>query len=117
MPVWTWEHALRSEKGRWYDSVWVRQEPLPLGLQAKPKKACATMNVGEKVGRYEITAFLGKGGMGEVFRARDAHLKRDVAIKISASQFDHRVRREAEAVAALNHPASALCTMSARTTW
>ena len=67
------------------------------------------LGTGDKLGRYEITTLLGKGGMGEVYRARDPQLKRDVAIKVSTAQFTDRFRREAEAVAALNHPN--ICTL------
>ena len=65
---------------------------------------------GVKLGHYEIVAPLGAGGMGEVYRARDTILKREVAIKIlpdSYSSDTERLRRfqlEAEAAAALNHP-------------
>src|SRR6202163_4507047 len=59
---------------------------------------------GEKLGPYEILAPIGKGGMGEVYRAYDSRLKRDVAIKVSAEQFSERFEREAQAIAALNHP-------------
>jgi predicted Ser/Thr protein kinase len=59
---------------------------------------------GDKLGPYEILALIGKGGMGEVYRARDTRLKRDVAIKISAERFSERFEREARAIAALNHP-------------
>jgi len=59
---------------------------------------------GEKLGPYEIVSLIGKGGMGEVYRARDPRLNRDVAIKVSAVQFSERFDREARAVAALNHP-------------
>src|ERR1700676_5200026 len=59
---------------------------------------------GEKLGPYEIVALLGEGGMGEVYRARDPLLGRDVAIKTSRRQFNERFEREARAVAALNHP-------------
>src|ERR1700730_6718434 len=58
---------------------------------------------GEKLGPYEILAPIGKGGMGEVYRAHDSRLKRDVAIKVSAAQFSERFEREAQAIAALNH--------------
>ena len=68
-----------------------------------------SLGTGDKLGRYEITTLLGKGGMGEVYRARDPQLKRDVAIKVSTAQFTDRFRREAEAVAALNHPN--ICTL------
>src|ERR1700688_997375 len=60
--------------------------------------------VGDKLGPYEILAPIGKGGMGEVYRARDPRLNRDVAIKVSAAQFSERFEREAKAIAALNHP-------------
>jgi Tol biopolymer transport system component/predicted Ser/Thr protein kinase len=59
---------------------------------------------GTKLGPYEILAPLGAGGMGEVYRARDTRLGREVAIKVSAQQFSERFEREARAVAALNHP-------------
>jgi Tol biopolymer transport system component/predicted Ser/Thr protein kinase len=59
---------------------------------------------GTRLGPYEILALLGAGGMGEVYRARDPRLGRDVAIKISAERFSERFDREARAVAALNHP-------------
>src|SRR5215471_69457 len=58
----------------------------------------------EKVGRYEILALIGKGGMGEVYKAHDPAAGRDVAVKISHAQFSDRFSREAKAVAALNHP-------------
>ena len=66
--------------------------------------------IGDKVGPYEIVATLGSGGMGEVYRARDTKLGRDVALKIlpSASGADPerlaRFEREARLLAALNHP-------------
>ena len=67
------------------------------------------MNVGDKLGPYEIVALIGKGGMGEVYRAHDPRLGRDVAIKVSAERFSARFEREARAVAALNHPN--ICTL------
>src|SRR5215471_13548749 len=68
------------------------------------------LTIGTQLGSYEITALLGKGGMGEVYRARDSKLKRDVAIKILPEEFSSgpervvRFQREAEALALLNHP-------------
>src|SRR5580658_8848762 len=59
---------------------------------------------GEKLGPYEILALIGAGGMGEVYKAHDPRLKRDVAIKVSVQQFSDRFEREAHAIAALNHP-------------
>jgi len=62
------------------------------------------LSSGDKLGPYEILASIGAGGMGEVYRARDARLNRFVAVKISAAQFSERFEREAKAIAALNHP-------------
>jgi serine/threonine protein kinase len=59
---------------------------------------------GTTLGPYEITAFVGAGGMGEVYKARDTRLDRTVAIKRCRSQFGERFEREARAIAALNHP-------------
>jgi|SRR5579872_197492 len=65
---------------------------------------------GTKLGPYEVLAALGAGGMGEVYRARDARLGRDVALKVLPESFAkdadrlHRFEQEARAVAALNHP-------------
>ena len=56
------------------------------------------------MGPYEILSQLGAGGMGEVYRARDPRLGRDVAIKVSAEKFNERFEREAKVVASLNHP-------------
>jgi serine/threonine protein kinase len=58
---------------------------------------------GTRLGSYEILAPIGAGGMGEVYKARDTRLGRDVAIKVSAQQFSERFEREARAIAALNH--------------
>jgi serine/threonine protein kinase len=68
------------------------------------------LTIGTQLGSHEITALLGKGGMGEVYRARDLKLKREVAIKILPEEFArdadriNRFRREAEVLASLNHP-------------
>jgi serine/threonine protein kinase len=59
---------------------------------------------GEKIGRYQLLSPIGKGGMGEVWKARDPRLNRDVAIKVSTARFSERFEREAKAIAALNHP-------------
>jgi serine/threonine protein kinase len=59
---------------------------------------------GTKVGPYEILSVIGVGGMGEVYRARDKRLGRDVAVKVSKERFSGRFEREARAIAALNHP-------------
>src|ERR1700689_3541624 len=67
------------------------------------------LSSGDRLVPYEIVSALGKGGMGEVWRARDPRLGRDVAIKVSAQQFTDRFEREARAIAALNHPN--ICTL------
>jgi eukaryotic-like serine/threonine-protein kinase len=59
--------------------------------------------IGDKLGPYDITQMLGKGGMGEVYKAHDTRLHRDVAIKVSNAEFSERFTREARAIAALNH--------------
>ena len=69
-----------------------------------------SLRSGTKIGPYEIQAPLGAGGMGEVYRARDTRLGRDVALKILPVSFArdedrlHRFEQESQAVAALNHP-------------
>jgi len=61
------------------------------------------ISAGTKLGPYEIMASIGAGGMGDIYRAHDPRLGRDVAIKVSAQQFTDRFEREARAIAALNH--------------
>jgi eukaryotic-like serine/threonine-protein kinase len=68
-----------------------------------------TLAPGSKLGPYEILERIGAGGMGEVYRARDPRVGRDVAIKVSLEQFTDRFSREIHAVAALNH--SNVCTL------
>src|SRR6202166_4564920 len=68
-----------------------------------------SLSAGDRLGPYEILALIGAGGMGEVYRARDPRLNRDVAIKVSQERFSDRFEREARAVAALNHPN--ICTL------
>src|SRR4030088_1720505 len=65
---------------------------------------------GTRLGVYEITASIGEGGMGQVFRARDTKLNRDVALKLLPDSFANdpdrfaRFTREAQTLASLNHP-------------
>src|SRR5215469_4134283 len=77
-------------------------------LESSPLRV--TLMPGTKVGDYEVTKLIGFGGMGEVYRARDKRLARDVAIKVLPAFYSNdpdRLRRfeqEARAAAALNHP-------------
>jgi eukaryotic-like serine/threonine-protein kinase len=74
-----------------------------------------SLAAGTKLGPYEIVAPLGAGGMGEVYRARDTRLGRDVAIKVLPSHLSSdvdlkaRFEREARAISSLNHPN--ICTL------
>src|SRR5262245_55890942 len=73
-----------------------------------------TFAPGARIGPYEIIGSLGAGGMGEVYRARDARLQRDVAIKVLPEAFvqdaERRARfeREARTLASINHPRIAI---------
>jgi eukaryotic-like serine/threonine-protein kinase len=69
-----------------------------------------TLTPGTRLGVYDVTAQIGEGGMGEVFRARDTKLNRDVALKVLPDSFANdpdrlaRITCEAQKLAALNHP-------------
>ncbi len=67
------------------------------------------LSPGEHLGNYEIISLIGKGGMGEVYKAHDSRLRRDVAIKVSRDHFTERFDREARVVASLNH--ANICTV------
>ncbi len=69
-----------------------------------------SLNIGDRLGHYDVTAKIGEGGMGEVYRARDTKLDRDVALKVLPEAFTQdpdrlaRFEREAKVLASLNHP-------------
>ncbi len=69
-----------------------------------------SISPGTRLGSYEVTALIGQGGMGEVYKAKDTRLDRTVAIKVlpehvaSDPDLKQRFEREARTVAALNHP-------------
>jgi serine/threonine protein kinase len=73
-------------------------------------RSVLSLTAGTRIGVYEITAQIGEGGMGQVWRARDTKLNRDVAVKILPDAFASdpdrlaRFTREAQTLAALNHP-------------
>lgn len=64
---------------------------------------------GDKLGPYEIVEAIGKGGMGEEYRARDTRLGREVAVKVAAQRFGERFEQEARVISSLNHPN--ICTL------
>jgi eukaryotic-like serine/threonine-protein kinase len=86
------------DRRRWYNRA------------RRSSPASPLLTPGSRLGPYEIVAPLGAGGMGEVYRARDPRLGRDVAVKVlrGAAAADaarlHRFEQEARAAAALNHP-------------
>ncbi len=69
-----------------------------------------SLSPGTRLGVYDVTAQIGQGGMGEVYRARDTKLNRDVALKVLPDAFASdpdrlaRFQREAQVLASLNHP-------------
>jgi serine/threonine-protein kinase len=84
--------------------------PVPDAPSAALAVTVPTMAAGDRIGPYTIVSRLGSGGMGEVYRARDATLDREVAIKVLPSLFTsdplriERFEREARLLASLNHP-------------
>jgi serine/threonine protein kinase len=79
-------------------------------LESAPVSAARALNAGAKLGNFEVVDLLGRGGTGEVWRARDVRLKREVAIKVlpaGLARDPHRIarfEREARAAGAVNHP-------------
>src|ERR1017187_5167609 len=79
-------------------------------LESAPLSAIKTLSAGAKLGNFAIVELIGRGGMGEVYRARDSRLKRDVAVKVLPAGLARdpdriaRFEREARAAGALNHP-------------
>src|SRR6266542_4719238 len=97
---------MSDESGR-LEIYWTRELP---GSAADVESRLKSMNTGTRLGPYEILSPLGAGGMGEVYRARDGKLGREVAIKVLPAAFAAdaerlaRFRREAKVLASLNHP-------------
>ena len=88
----------------------LEQHALEDAARVMPRKPGRTLAPGARFGPYEISGLIGVGGMGEVYRARDSKLHRQVAIKVLAPALAHdahymaRFEREAQVLASLNHP-------------
>ncbi len=99
--------GLRAQVARLLDAAAQQGSFLEHGAAAA--LSSGARKIGERIGPYEITGILGAGGMGEVYRARDTLLGRDVALKfarfelIASAERLARLRREAQVLAALNH--------------
>src|SRR5262245_20627693 len=98
---------LLSSHGRVKDSIEVIASEVAATMLAEPQSGSL---IGQRIGAYQIINQIGRGGMGEVYLARDTRLDRQVALKLLPPRFsedDQRVRRfrqEARAASALNHP-------------
>ena len=101
-----------EEAGRFIDRTALRHLSSSAGWAVDGMSALAgrTLDHGDTFGPYEVLEFIGAGGMGEVYQARDATLNRDVALKVLPEVFAAdsdrlaRFKREAQALASLNHP-------------
>jgi Tol biopolymer transport system component/predicted Ser/Thr protein kinase len=74
------------------------------GAAAELVASPTSLQPGQSLGPFRIESFLAAGGMGEVYRATDTRLNREVAIKVSVAQFSERFAQEASVIASLNHP-------------
>jgi serine/threonine protein kinase len=78
-------------------------------IPAKLEEGFGPLGPGSLLGPYQILGLLGAGAMGRIYKAFDARLGREVAIKVAEEQFSERFDREVRAIAALNHPN--ICTV------
>lgn len=85
------------------------QSPLEIAALLMSEASSPQLVPGTQLGRYRVERLLGRGGMGEVYKARDERLGRAVAIKLAHERFSLRFEREAKAISALNHPN--ICTL------
>ena len=81
-----------------------RSGPWAAAAAARLVNSSTSLEPGESLGPYRIESFVAAGGMGEVYRATDTRLKREVAIKVSGGRFSERFAQEASVIASLNHP-------------
>jgi serine/threonine-protein kinase len=79
-------------------------EPWPANAAAQLIVEMVSLRPGQRLGPYRIDSFLAAGGMGEIYRATDTRLSREVAIKVSPARFSERFEKEATVIASLNHP-------------
>ena len=103
--------AHEAQAGSYLETPPVEMAAKALGKGERPPAASnAALELGTMIAHYRVTARLGAGGMGEVYRARDTRLQRDVALKILPQALAHdaermaRFEREAQVLASLNHP-------------
>jgi len=102
--------ASDSELRREVETLLASSDDVRSSFLASTPSPHVALTPGTKLGEYEVKSMLGEGGMGEVYRARDAQLRRDVAIKVLPALFAtdadrlRRFEQEARAAAALNHP-------------
>src|SRR4029079_5791784 len=88
----------------------LKGSPFRLRVRSLQSARLMSLSAGTRLGSYEILALLGAGGMGEVYRARDTKLNRDVALKVLPDTVAPdgeplaRFKREAQVLSALNHP-------------
>src|SRR5262250_132031 len=87
---------------------WIDGRALDVAAQALASKPHESW-VGRQVHHYQVSSLLARGGMGEVYKARDTRLNRNVAIKVVQERFGLRFEREARAISSLNHPH--ICTL------
>jgi len=81
-------------------------EGTPLGALSLP---AAELTAGTMLGRFQVVELVGRGGMGDVYKAQDTRLGRTVALKVCRQRFSERFEREARAIASLSHPH--ICTL------
>src|SRR5579862_6659429 len=87
----------------------LEQSPIEMAAILMSEAPAQKLNPGAQLGPYRIERLLGRGGMGEVYKAGDERLGRSVAIKVAHERFSSRFEREAKAISALNHPN--ICTL------